>query len=240
MSAAALAMMNNPEMMEAIREQQRRINIAWMVLGGVALAGVGYLVVRKAIRVHKDKKESRKGFDMSEAASFAKRINQAFWNDNWFGTNEVKLRKVLTDIPTWEFWLAVSKSYEDQFQSVLADDLEDELDTTEFDEMMEIVNRLKVPKSNLNEHVRSWNERLRNAWDVSCWLFPCTDEDAAYSVLKDIKKMPDPFAALSRLEDYYHDENGISLQDEAESEMEGSDLDTWNFHRNKILNSRVA
>ena len=240
MSAATIAMTHSPEAQETLARQKQMVTVAALVLGGIVVTGVGALVVRRMVRKHRDKKESRKGMDLSEAASWAKRVRQALVNDDWWGTDEVQLRKVLMAIPSWEFYVAVADSYEKQYGRVLANDLEEELQTTEFLEMQQILDRLKIPTEDLEQHVRSWNERLRNAWDLSCWLFPCTDEDAAYAVLKDIKKRRDPRAALLRLEKYYRDQNGISLQDEAEDEMGGDDLAEWNRLRNDILSTRTS
>ena len=134
----------------------------------------------------------------------------------------------------------VAKAYERKYGTILEDDLEGDLDETELDEIRAIINSLKLPQDRITtQHLKLWTKRLRAAWDTTCWIFSCTDEDAAYSVLEDILKTVDPRGAYRMLETHYERTQHITMQEEAESEMDSSEMEKWNRLKNQILSNRT-
>lgn len=218
-------------------DEQKVLKVGAFALGALVLGWIGFRLVRGVVVKTTDRKATRKSLDKEEPESAATRLYKAM---DGAGTTETAIRDVFRSFKTWAEYREVAKAYEKKYQSILEDDLEGDLDETEFDEIMEIANELKLPKDKLTDkHLAAWNKRLRSAWDLSCWIFSCTDEDAAQTVLKDIRdKQPDPRFALRKLERFYKRQNHIELQDEAESEMSGEDLEKWNSLRRQIQNSR--
>lgn len=224
--------MQHTEAIHGISSETRKkvLTYAGVTAGGLLLLGLLYLIIRKGIIKGRDKNESRKGLDKGAAASYARRLYKAMENDGYPGTDEVKLREVMLEIPDWKTWEEVQRSYEKQYQTVLVDDLDGELQTAEYDEMMEIINQFKLPQDQVTEaHHESWAKRLWNAWSVTCFMgWPCTDEDAAMAVAKEVKAKN----AWRGLERKYKEMYGSELQDDADSEMDGYWFTQWESYRN--------
>ena len=217
--------------------EQKVIKVTGFVLGFGLLGLIGYAVVRKTVKKTQDRKETRKSLDDAEPASYATRLHMAM---DGMGTTETTIRAVFRELRDWNHYREVAKAYERKYGTILEDDLEGDLDETELDEIRAIINSLKLPQDRITtQHLKLWTKRLRAAWDTTCWIFSCTDEDAAYSVLEDILKTVDPRGAYRMLETHYERTQHITMQEEAESEMDSSEMEKWNRLKNQILSNRT-
>lgn len=215
--------------------EQKIVKTAGFAIGSLLLGWLGFRVVRGVIGKIQSNHETRKSLDKNDPAFFATQLYLAMDGP---GTYEENIRQVFRELKSWNQYKQVATSYKRKYGTSLAADLESELAPSEYDEISEIVNALKLPKDRITpQHLQAWNRRLRSAWDVTCWGFPCTDEDAALSVLRDILKTPDPKRALQDLEQLYQSQNFISLQEEAAGEFSSSELSQWNDLKNQILQS---
>lgn len=114
---------------------QSAILAAASVTGLVAL---GMYVVKK-IRTNKAQNNS---LEEGDPATYAKQLKMAFDNDNSFGwgTNEEVIFQVFRDIPSKSMYSKVQKQYTALYNRNLNADLEDELSSEEYNEVIRIVN----------------------------------------------------------------------------------------------------
>lgn len=84
----------------------------------------------------------RHSLEEGDPATFAKQLKMAFENDNYFGvgTNEDLVKKVFEDIPTKGMYSKVQREYSRLYGKSLNADLEDELDSNEYNELIRILN----------------------------------------------------------------------------------------------------
>jgi len=135
--------------------------------GGLVLLGGGFFLVRKwvlnAISNHEEKKTLEEG----TPATFAKQIKMAFENDGWLGTDTTALRNALREIPDRNTFDKVVKSYQKLYNSNLMYDLSDELQTTEYNEMLQIIDAKpeKVGQGAVQLNYEAWAKRLKAAMD---------------------------------------------------------------------------
>jgi hypothetical protein len=157
---------------------------------GIGILGGGIFYGRKFVQKGISNREENKSFEDGTPATIAKQIKMAFENDGWPGTDVVKLRSSLTEIPSKEVFLKVQESYKKLFNGNLIADMSDELQSTEYNEMMQII-AAKPPKkgakiSNPNIQYTGWAKRLKAAFDKVYGFLPGTDGDAITAVLSEI------------------------------------------------------
>ena len=205
--------------------------------GGTVVVTVGtFFLGRKIIRTVLSNSEEKKTFDENSPATYAKRIKLAFDNDGWFGTNTPELRKILTEIPSKRSMTQVANSYQKLYNSPLYKDMADELQSTEYNEMLSIVNskpdrilKKGQPPPNLTAtNYQDWAKRMKAAFDKSYGPFPGTDEDAVKAVFTE---MPTQAAFVETAKAYYKLYNSNML-DDLKSEM-----DDWQDYM-KIITSK--
>lgn len=170
--------------------------------GSIAVAFGTFFLGRKIIRGAVSNKEERKTFDENSPATYAKRIKMAFDNDGWWGTNTPELRKTLQEIPSKHAMNQIADSYQRLYHSPLYKDMADELQSTEYNEMLAIINakpdRIEKKKKKGNAPVKptakqyeEWAKRLKAAFDKTYGPFPGTDEDAIVAVFNEIPTQAD-------------------------------------------------
>ena len=205
--------------------------------GGTVVVTVGtFFLGRKIIRTVLSNSEEKKTFDENSPATYAKRIKLAFDNDGWFGTNTPELRKILTEIPSKRSMTQVANSYQKLYNSPLYKDMADELQSTEYNEMLSIVNskpdrilkKGQPPPSLTATNYQDWAKRMKAAFDKSYGPFPGTDEDAVKAVFTE---MPTQAAFVETAKAYYKLYNSNML-DDLKSEM-----DDWQDYM-KIITSK--
>jgi hypothetical protein len=167
---------------------------------GTTLITIGtFLIGRKIVRGVVSDKEERKSFDENSPATYAKRIKMAFDNDGWYGTNTKELRRIMQEIPSRDAMKQVSDSYQRLYHAALYKDMGDELQTTEYNEMLAIVSAKpdRIAKKGQGQKLltannyEQWARRLKAAFDKTYGPVPGTDETAITAVLEEIPTQTD-------------------------------------------------
>jgi hypothetical protein len=194
--------------------------VQYSLLGIIALGGVAILG-RTFVKKQQSNSEEKKAYTDGSAASYAKLIKMAFENDGWFGTDEEALRNTLRRIATKNDFRNVISSYERLYNSSLLRDMKDELTTSEYSEMMSIING-KPETSNQqvstisNVQYQSWARRLKAAFAKTYGFIPGTDEEAIKAVFLEIPTQ----AAFNQVGLAYQSEFGNNLITDLKSELE--------------------
>lgn len=191
---------------------------------GVALLGGSFFIGRRLIRGARATSEEKKTFEEGTPATYAKQIRMAFENDMWFGwgTNEEALRKVFLLIPSKEEFKKVINSYQKLYARNMMADMQDELTTSEYNEMLAIIaskpDRGTAPvQYQLNyAQYQSWARRLKAAFDITYWFIPGTDENAIKEVFMEIPTQ----AAFWEVGKAYKKQYGNDLIEDLKSELE--------------------
>jgi hypothetical protein len=197
--------------------------ITYSLLGVVVLGG-SFFIGRSLIRKARSTNEERKTYEEGNEATFAKQLKMAFDNDMWFGwgTDEEAIRKTLRAIPSKEVFRKVISSYQKLYAQSLMKDMQEELTTTEYNEMLAIIaakpdkgNVLTAPVLSAQQYL-SWAKRLRAAFKITYGPFPGTDEDAIKAVFMELPTQ----AAFGQVAVAYKKEYGDDLMSDLKSELE--------------------
>jgi hypothetical protein len=159
-------------------------NTLLAALGLTGLVVFATKVIKKKVA---DKSDS-KSFQDGTPETNAKLIKMAFDNDGWFGTDVKALREVLSKIKSKDELEKIRKEYEKQFGSPLYRDMMKELQSTEYKEMMQIIEG-KADKTGLpltEKQYTAWAKRLKAAFDKMYGFIPGTDEAAIKTVFNEI------------------------------------------------------
>lgn len=195
--------------------------LQYTFLGVIVLGGSFYLG-KKILKGAKANAEERKTFVEGSEATYAKQIKMAFENDGWWGTDEVALRNVLRKIASKQQLKSVISSYEKLYGSSMLKDMKDELQSTEYNEMLAII--AAKPDSIggnyqpiiTSVNYQSWARRLKAAFDIKYGPFPGTDEDAIKAVFMELPSQ----AAFFKVAQAYKQEYGNDLMSDLQSELE--------------------
>lgn len=195
---------------------------------GVATVGAALYFGRKFYMDYRASQEERKAMDDTAPASYAKRIQMAFDNDGWPGTNVKALRTVFRQIPSKQVYDQVAVSYEKTTGSPLPKELSDELNIEEYDEMQMIIagKPLKVGKGIVpNLNYAAWARRIKSAFNFSFALIPFPDKDAIKAVFLDIPTQ----TAFVETAKAYHKIYGQNVIDELKHQLWG-----WNEYEDMM------
>lgn len=198
--------------------------IVYSLLAAVGVGGtiwIGRKIILNAI----SSKEELKSFDEGTPATTAKQIKMAFDNDGWWGTNTDALREALISVASQEDWDKIVKSYQKQYNSNLIRDMADELQSTEYNEMMQIINAKPAKKGQPPPatQYRAWAKRLKAAFDKEYGFLPGTDSVAVKVTLNEIPTQ----AAFVKVGVEYKTLYGTNLFDDLKSEGEFGQYDEW-------------
>jgi hypothetical protein len=157
---------------------------------GIGIVGGGVFFGRKLVLKGISNREEKKSFEDGTPATLAKQFKMAFENDGWWGTDVEKVRSTLRDIPSKQVFLKVQESYKKLYNSNLITDLSDELQTTEYNEMLQIIaqkpDKTGGKPTNPSLSYDGWAKRLKAAFDKSYGFLPGTDEEAIKAVFTEI------------------------------------------------------
>lgn len=183
---------------------------------GLVLVGGTIFLSSQFVKNTIAKTEEKKSLETDSEATYAKQIKMAFDNDGWWGTDEESLRALLRKIPTKEFFKDVASSYKKLYNSPLTADMQDELTSTEYEEMMMIIASKPEKKggASVPNHL-AWAKRIRAAVSVYYGIFPGTDEDAIKSVFIEIPTQTD----FKKVQDIYQKEYGNSLGTDLQGDL---------------------
>ncbi len=197
--------------------------IRYSIIGLIILGG-SFFIGRRIIRRARANNEEKKTYENGNPATYAKQIRMAFENDMWmgWGTDEESLRKTIVAIPSKEEFRKVINSYQKLYARSMMADLQDELTTSEYNEMLSIIaakpDNGTAQTQNLQTPLQyqSWAKRLKAAFTVSYGIFPGTDEDAIKAVFTEMPAQRD-FLETAKA---YKAEFGNDLVNDLRSELE--------------------
>ncbi len=191
-----------------------------IVVGGAVIIGKSWIT--KAIA----NGEQRKTFDEGSAPTIAKQIKMAFDNDGWLGTDKETLRQAIRTIPSKSEFRKVMVSYQRLYGSSLLGDMQKELKSTEYNEMLYIISAKPETYSAetagqlTTAQLEGWAKRLNTAFNISYGPFPGTDEEAIKAVFLEIPTQE----AYSHVVTVYQTLFGSDLTADLKSELE-----LWEF-----------
>lgn len=198
-----------------VREKIQYSLLGVLVLGGAVM--LGRSIVKKATASN----EQRKTYTEGNTATYAKQIKMAFDNDGWWGTDKDVLRQVIRVIPSKAEFRKVMTSYQKQYGRNLLADMQGELKTTEYNEILAIIStKPEHGEETVNEvtaeKLQSWAKRVRAAFEISYGPFPGTDEPAIRAVFLEIPTQE----AYRKMATVYQSMYGNSFTDDLRSELE--------------------
>jgi len=159
---------------------------------GIIVVGGAVIIGRNWVRKARTNNEELKTLSDGNAPTIAKQIKMAFENDGWFGTDKDTLRQAIRDIPSRSEFRKVMVSYQKLYNSSLLGDMQKELKSTEYNEMLYIVSAKpetyshNEPKQLTTADLQGWAKRLNAAFNIYYGPFPGTDEPAIKAVLLEI------------------------------------------------------
>lgn len=190
---------------------------------GLVVAGGTILLVSKVIKTSISNTEEKKSLETNSPSAYAKQIKLAFENDGWWGTDEEALRAVLRRISTKSFFKEVAASYKKLYGDPITKEMQDELTSGEYEEMMMIISsKPERPGDTAVVNHLAWAKRLHAAVSISYGIFPGTDEDAIKAVFLEIPTQTD----FKKVQAVYEKEYAETLISALQSDLSYSDLST--------------
>jgi hypothetical protein len=186
--------------------------------GGILLIGGGFFLVRKIIHTVSEKNVEQKSLEEGTPEAFAKGLKMAFENDGWPGTKMVEVRRIMTQIPTKPFFDSVKKAYQHRYHRPLNSDLSDELQSSEYKEVLSIITAKPIKKGGMatTYNYLAWAKRLKAAFEKEYGFIPGTDEAAIKAVFFEIPTQ----AAFLKVAEAYLNEYHTSLIEDLKGELE--------------------
>lgn len=158
-------------------------------------AGVGAIIYfgKKFIDGLVESKAHSKSFEDGTPETYAKQIKMAFENDGYWGTNTVALRTVMQQIKSKAEMDKIYTAYRKEYHSNLYEDMQKELQSTEYNEMLQIIEgKPATPGQKPNAvQYKAWAKRLKAAFDKEYGFIPGTDEPAIKAVFDEIPSKQD-------------------------------------------------
>src|SRR5438552_198595 len=164
----------------------------YYTLAGMLILGGAFFVGRSIVRKAVSTSEEKKTFIEGDPATTAKLVKMAFENDGSFGTDLETLRRVVREIPSKVEFKKVIDAYQMLYNKSMMADMQSELETSEFKEMLAIIatkparGTTPIALQLTAPQYLAWAKRLKAAFDKTYWVFPGTDEDAIKAVFQEI------------------------------------------------------
>ena len=221
----------------SLTEGQRKTIVSFSIALGISV--VAFIAIKFAsnkIRNAIANNTESNSFGESNHATWAKQLKMAFDNDGWWGTDEPAIRRALLAVPSKEDFSKVQTQYRRLYKGRnLIEDMTDELKTTEYNEMLAILQskpeKARDVKGGRIYDPHGWATRLYNAMSIYYMGFiPGTDEEAIKAVFNEIQTKQE----FEDTKDAYQSLYGTSL----EADLDG-DLD-WSMDWRAIINQKDA
>jgi hypothetical protein len=201
---------------------------------GLLAVGSAIYFGRKIILKHIANKEENSSLQEGSAPTYAKQLKMSFENDGWPGTDTTALRNTLRQIRSKEEFKQVMDSYNKLYNSNLLKDMSSELQSTEYNEMIQIVagkpeKKGVVPSKTL---YTTWAKRLKAAIDKTYGFFPGTDSDAIIAVFNEMPTQ----TALVQTAGVYKSLFGSNMLQDLKNEGEFGQYELWM----KIITSKPS
>lgn len=167
------------------------IRIAAYSLGTLGLGTALFFLGRHIYRKTVSNKEQNQSLTENTDSNFAKRLKMAFDNDGWWGTDVEAVRRVFVEMQSKDVFVETIKSYKKLYARNLVEDLTDELTTSEYNEVQNILAN-KPQKTGQQqvfdfETAKRFAKRFKAAFDYSIMGMPATDKGALIQVFAEIK-----------------------------------------------------
>ncbi len=127
--------------MDTQKIQNFKTVVIYSTLGLGTATGLFFLA-RHFYKKTRTKQSEKNSLEEGDPATMAKQLKMAFDNDNYFGwgTNTNMVIKVFQEIPSKVMYAKVQKEYFKQYGKSLNADLEGELTSDEYNELIRILN----------------------------------------------------------------------------------------------------
>lgn len=215
------------------QKQQEIVFYAIAGLSGLAAITIITLLVRRSIRKARQRHAFQKTLKQDEPEAYANRIQMAFENDGWWGTDVAALRKVFLEIPTQDFYAKVADAYPKLTKGkTLEMQLKSELTSQQLNELIAIVNAKPSKKGEPTVfNALSIAKRLHAAMnEVWFGFWETTDDDALKMALNEIPSQ----AAWNEVADAYQKEYATPLAEDLDDDLwMWGDLD-WKKIKNEL------
>ena len=124
--------------------QNLKIMVIYSTLGLGTATGM-FLLGRHLYKKTRANISQRNSLEVGDPATFAKQLKMAFDNDNYmgWGTNEQMVIQVFNEMPSKSMYTKVQKEYANLYGRSLNADLEEELSSDEYNELIRILNAKK-------------------------------------------------------------------------------------------------
>lgn len=189
-------------------------------LVGIVLLGGAVILARNLIKTGISRSEQRLTMEEGSAPALAKQIKMAFDNDGWWGTDKDALRSAVIAVPHKTAFKDVINSYQRLYGRSMMADMQAELKTTEYNEMLAIVSAKPEGGASSSPSstppFQSWAKRLKAAFDIKYGPFPGTDEEAIKAVFIEVPTQ----SAFQQLSIVYQNMFGSDLVKDLREELE--------------------
>ena len=129
---------------DAQKIQELKTVVVYSSLGVGTATGL-LLLVRHFYKKSQANRSEKHSLEEGDPATYAKQLKMAFDNDNYmsWGTNEEAVKKVFEDLPSRKMFERVQKEYFRMYSKSLNADLEEELSSDEYNELIRLLNTKK-------------------------------------------------------------------------------------------------
>lgn len=219
----------------SLTEGQRKTIVSFSIALGISI--VAFIAIKfasnKIRNVIANNVESN-SFGESNHATWAKQLKMAFDNDGWWGTDEGAIRRVLLSVPSKEDFTKIQSQYKKLYKGRnLIEDMTDELKTTEYNEMLAILqskpDKARDATGGRIYDPHGWATRLYNAMSIYyAGFIPGTDEEAITTVFNEIQSQKE----FEDTKDAYQSMYGSSLETDLDGDLE------WSMDWRAIINGK--
>lgn len=129
---------------DAQKIQDLKTTVIYSSLGVGTATGLFFLV-RHFYKKSQANRSEKHSLEEGDPAAYAKQLKMAFDNDNYmgWGTNEEAITKVFEELPTKKMYERVQKEYFRMYSKSLNADLEEELSSDEYNNLIRLLNAKK-------------------------------------------------------------------------------------------------
>jgi hypothetical protein len=129
---------------DAQKIQELKTVVVYSSLGVGTATGL-FLLVRHFYKKSQANRSEKHSLEEGDPATYAKQLKMAFDNDNYmsWGTNEEAVKQVFEELPSRKMFERVQKEYFRMYSRSLNADLEEELSSDEYNELIRLLNTKK-------------------------------------------------------------------------------------------------
>lgn len=127
--------------MDELEVQKFKTVVVYSTVGIGAATGLFFLA-RHFYKKSRANQSEKRSLEEGDPATVAKQLKMAFDNDNYFGwgTNEEMILKLFRELPSKNMYSKVQKEYFRLYNRSLNADLEEEMSSEEYNELIRILN----------------------------------------------------------------------------------------------------